>query len=69
MVLLSRLNQYNVKNLLVTEEVSVEINIIYRYEYYKSTTQRGYTSSRFLECVADGVRQKHGLIRYLANSS
>ena len=27
------------------------------------------TGNMFLECVVDGVRQKHGLIRYLANSS
>ena len=37
------------------EEVSVEVNIIYRYEYYKSTTQGGYTSSMFFKYAADGV--------------
>ena len=33
------------------------------------TRQPGSTRMLVLECVADGVRQKHGLIRYLANSS
>ncbi len=39
---------------------------------YLTTLMQGHyvcTGSMFLECAAYGVRHKHGLIRYLANSS
>ena len=37
------------------KEVCFEVNITYRYEYYKSTTQRGYTSGMFLKYATDGA--------------